>query len=519
MNILSVKPIPCKFKPHSRINVMKKDFKIYHRYLLLCIMGMVFMLSSCKKWLDVAPATELKESEQFSSQSGFIDALFGIYQKAADESLYGGQLSYGLIDILAQRYENKATVAEYYGQIARYNYAASTATYQASAVIERIWANSYAAIAQCNYILANVDKRRDVLSPEAYSIIKGEALGMRAFLHFDLMRMFGPAYLNGANADRIAIPYMNAFQVKPQERLTMSVVFDRCEADLKAAEALLSVYPVIDQIANNQNNTSTNLFLEFRQNHFNYWAAKAALARLYLYKGDKAQALKYAKEVIGTTNFSLVSTVPSNDTEGVSSDLTFTREHIFSVYVKGLKVATDQLFKSNGGTLGEEMDLFSTEAKLNVIYESTGVGYSADIRSLSAMFPLWNKDNAASVFTKKYHVGANVVSVRQSRIPVIRLSEMYYIAAESESDPALGLDHLNKMRIARLLPAINPNSPEEFQNEIFKEYRKDFFAEGQLWFYYKRKNTIQIPNSPDAAPMTEAKYVFPLPIAEIEFGK
>lgn len=482
------------------------------------MIGMSLSFSSCKKWLDVSPKIQLKESEQFASQDGFVDALFGIYQKAAEESLYGGQLSYGLLDILAQRYESKTSATEYYSQIARYNYT-SAGNYPATAIIDAIWSKSYSAIAQCNYILANVDKRREVLSTETYSIIKGEALGMRAFLHFDLLRMYAPAYLEGTNSNHVAIPYMNAYQVKPQDRMSMAGVFEQCEADLKAAEALLSVYPNIDQIASNQDKTSSDLFLAFRQNHFNYWAAKATLARLYLYKGDKMQALKYAKEVIGSGRFTLGTLALSNNPELLSTDMTFTTEHIFSVYVKNLKTASDQLFKSNGGVTGEEQDLYTTLTKLNSLYEVTNVGYSSDIRGPNAMNAMWNKEVATTVYSMKYHVGANVTSVRQSRVPVIRLSEMYYIAAESESDPQLGLGYLNQIREKKLLPAVHPTSPEDFQNELLKEYRKEFYGEGQLWFYYKRKNTAQILNSPDASPMTDAKYVFPLPVTEIEFGK
>lgn len=499
---------------------MKPDLKKYSQYFLVFLTGMVLCCASCKKWLDVSPKIQLKESEQFSTQEGFVDALFGVYQKASDESLYGGQLAYGLLDILAQRYESKTSTAEYYSQITRYIYTPGVATYPASTNIDRIWANSYAAIAQCNYILANVDKRRDVLSTEAYSIVKGEALGMRAFLHFDLLRMFAPAYLDGVNANKIAIPYMSAYQVKPQDRLTMAAVFEKCEADLKEAEQLLSVYPNIDQIAGNQGSTSSNLFLAFRQNHLNYWAAKATLARLYLYKGDKVQALKYAKEVIAAPSFRFIARAQlNNDPESTISDMTFTPEHIFSVYVKNLRTASDQLFKSNGGVTGEEQDLFTTLPKLSALYEVTNVGYSSDLRGPDAAVPFWDKQNPTAVYSKKYHVSANTVSVRQSRIPAIRLSEMYYIAAEAESDSQLALGYLNGVRVARLLPTINPATPAEFQNELFKEYRKEFFGEGQLWFYYKRTNTAQIPNSPDAAAMTQAKYVFPLPVAEIEFGK
>src|SRR5690606_24722049 len=119
-----------------------------------------------------------------------------------------------------------------------------------------------------------------------------------------------------------------------------------------------------------------------------------------------------------------------------------------------------------------------------------------------------------AVYSTKYYVGSTITSLRQSRIPVIRLSEMYYIAAEAETDPQLALGYLNTVRTARVLPALDDLTSGDFKNELLKAYRKEFFGEGQLWFYYKRLNVAQIPNSPEATTMTEEKYVFPLPVAE-----
>lgn len=36
--------------------------------------------------------------------------------------------------------------------------------------------------------------REVITTPGYYEIMKGEALGLRAFLHFDLLRMFGPVF-------------------------------------------------------------------------------------------------------------------------------------------------------------------------------------------------------------------------------------------------------------------------------------------------------------------------------------
>src|SRR6478735_5680483 len=116
-----------------------------------------------------------------------------MYPRSTPFSLYGANLSYSMIDILAQRYENKAATSDNYYNMARYNYSTF------SGGISAIWSQQYAAIAQCNFIIENTDKQRSVLTNEEYGIIKGEALGMRAFLHFDLLRLFAPAHLDGAN--------------------------------------------------------------------------------------------------------------------------------------------------------------------------------------------------------------------------------------------------------------------------------------------------------------------------------
>lgn len=485
--------------------------------ILILIIGALLLLPSCKKWLDVSPKTQLKEEEQFSTEQGFVDALIGVYQKISSNDLYGGEMSYGTLEVLAQCYESKATETDTYGAAARYIYDSGALRPK----LDRMWAGLYSAIAQCNYILNNTEDHREALSNNTYAIVKGEALGLRGFLHFDLLRLYGPAYLNGANASKNAIPYMTRFTVFPQQKLTVDQVLNLCEQDLKAAEALLSVYPAIDQIALNQNATSNDLFLSYRQNRLNYWAVKAALARLYQFKGDKAQALKYAKEVIDSQKFRFITNAELfYDPTDIRSDLTFTYEHIFSVPVKDLKSSSDILFKSSLTTGGDPGDLFSKRANLELIYESTTVpGYINDIRRPKTSVNLWNQVTDQAVYIKKYIVeGVNFV--RQSRVPVIRLPEMYYIAAESETDPAAGVIFLNQVRNARSLPPLVLTlTAAQLEDEIMKEYRKEFYGEGQLWYYYKRKNILNLLGGIPGVVMNESKYIFPVPNDEIQFGK
>lgn len=485
------------------------------------IFALAVSVAGCKKWLDVNPATRVSEDEQFSSQQGFIDALFGTYQKMATEEAYGRLGTYGFVDVLAQLYENKSPqISAWYGQTARYVYtSASTSQQNVQGSINSIWSNYYATIAQANYILKNIESK-NVVSGTAYNIIKGEALAIRGMIHFDLARLFAPAWLNGQNAAAVAIPYMEDFSINPQQKLSLEAVLKKCETDLKDAESLLEAHKDIDQIAENQGSTSLDLFLMYRQNHLNYWAVKGILARLYLYKGDKLNALKYSTEVIDSEKFSFISSGSlSVDALTTTSDLTFTPEHLFSLNVTNLKKAVDIYFKSSQTGAADATDLFSTKANLTTYYETSLIGYGTDIRNPDASKSLWNQHTSTIVYSKKYY-SDNETNVKQRLVPIIRLPEMYYIAAEAAPTLDQGLTYLNKVRVARLIPELTTTTVPTttlLQDEIFKEYRKELYGEGQLWFYYKRNNVTTIPTGA-GNPMTQEKYTLPLPLNEIEFG-
>lgn len=492
-----------------------KDFSIVIPILFLSI----GTLSSCNKWLDVSPRTEIKEQDLFSDRQGAIDALFATYQEAAAAEVYGMNLTFGLADILAQRYESKASTTNYYGQTARYNYmaTANSVQYDTRTAINDTWNGMYKTIAQANYILKNIDETSALLGQRDYSIIKGEALALRALLHFDALRAFAPSYAIGATGP--AIPYMRAFSVVPQEKLTVEGLLAACEQDLKEAESLLSVHTDIDQIAGNQGSTSLELFLMYRQNHMNYWAVKGLLARIALYKGDKPQALAYAREVIESGNFHFVvpTAINANPTS-VNADLTFSSEHVFSIYVSDLKDRVDDFLKNTGSAEAEANDLYSTLAKLNTLYETATPGYGTDVRTPAASQSLWNQLTANVVYSRRFY-SDNADNVKQRIIPVIKLAEMYYIAAEASASPSAGIPFLNAVRTARLLPELEASlTDDQFALELQKEYRKEFVGEGQLWFYYKRRGETTIPDGV-GNPMTADKYTWPVPDNELEFGK
>ena len=149
----------------------------------------MFLFVSCSSWLDVKPKTTVEEEEVFGREIGFKEALTGIYIKMTSTDLYARNLSYGFLDILGQRYHINDKLN--YEDELWYTFP-STNTQEYT---DKIWSEMYNVIANVNNLLYYCDKNRHVFATEHYyEIIKGEALGLRAFLHFDLLRMFGPIY-------------------------------------------------------------------------------------------------------------------------------------------------------------------------------------------------------------------------------------------------------------------------------------------------------------------------------------
>ena len=94
------------------------------------------------------------------------------------------------------------------------------------------------------------------------------------------------------------------------------------------------------------------------------------------------------------------------------------------------------------------------------------------------------------------------------KIPLIRLGEMYLIAAEASGD----VTYLNALRNARGISS-RYDVAAVTEEALDAEYRKEFFAEGQYFYFLKRhamKNFYGCPESLQGK-MSAFQYVFPLP--------
>ena len=207
--------------------------------ILILLIGGV-LLSACTSWLDVTPEDTVEEEDLFKESTGFHNALNGVYQQMASTSLYGRELTYGLLDAMGQVYQLYGENYHYGAGIKSYHYYyqgtrfAYDANDDIKRAIESIWSKGYNTIANCNNIIRNIDalKTGDFRGGEAErQMIKGEALAARAWMHFDLLRLFAPALV--ANPAGIYIPYVTDFPYYGgQSALSVLETLEKIEADL-----------------------------------------------------------------------------------------------------------------------------------------------------------------------------------------------------------------------------------------------------------------------------------------------
>ena len=285
----------------------------------------------CSGWLDVKPYDQISEEELLESEEGFQKLLNGIYIELNSDELYGSTLSVEMIEILGGAYEigDNSSVWGDYLDLKDYDY--NTDYWRGR--LNGTWNKAYALILNCNKLLKNIQGRQALFTGHNYDIIRGEALALRAMLHFDMLRLFGPVY--SLNPDGTSIPYYADETLTPEALLPASQVVYKVLQDLMAARAALLNDPVITEGTLMSSAGNGSNFLRYRALRLNYYAVSALLARVNLYAGQKQDALTYAVEVIRASNNgifpfvdrSLVVGNPEDPDRIFSSEVVFALSH------------------------------------------------------------------------------------------------------------------------------------------------------------------------------------------------
>ncbi|MDR0421840.1 MAG: RagB/SusD family nutrient uptake outer membrane protein [Proteiniphilum sp.] len=481
----------------------KKIYMVYLLSLLLC--------SACNDWLDVDPVDRVKEDKQFSSEDNIKSALNGLYWQLAGQNLYGGQLSQTTLEAMAHYYvyasEQGAIASDVIHQIAYFNYTGD----RARGKFADIWTNAYTTLLNINNYIKGVNESSAVMSEAHRNILLGEAYGLRAYLHFDLYRLFCPY---DANPDNKVLPYnRDASIVLNHDGYEENVYSTPGEyvalllKDIAEAERLLADDPIRDPSSESITSELSEDFYKNRNRRMNYYAVKGLEARVLQYIGRDADAAAAAKiitdlveadEVFQWVNNNEISTAAiynyiffsevvfgiNNKDFGARATEWYLRDNVADeVYVVNEKNLLNNIFPEYQGSLDAIIDVRSYQWKgspSNVLPSSVG------------RFP-----TDASYVSLKYKTVSEKIPAIRNLQPLMRFPEMYYIRTEAALKAGDRTDAVNMLNAILAKRGVTEQyllseniSENEIRAHLTREYYREFFGEGQVWYYHKR---IQSP--------------------------
>lgn len=487
--------------------------------------ALVFLTPSCNKWLEVKPDDQKTTKEQFSTYSGFCDALNGCYIKLKGQNIYGEKLTMSNIESMAQlwRVDQTSRSADY--ELMNFDYAGDNA----KSAIRNIYAGLYNVIAQANMIINNIDSQDSVIPVTSVrAMIEGEAYAIRAFCHFDVLRLFGQLPNNATI--QVSLPYAESVSSESLPHYYDYTQFvTKIEADLEKAESLLKdndpifryTFTYLNEFAVAGDVDIFDDFLGYRQNRFNYWAVKALQARFYLYTGSHAKAYTIAKSIInakdveGNALLSLSGTtdIPAGYFACPTECLMMLNAYSIMDYTPNILGAGYPQIRTN--------HLVITQSRLSELFQDQS---PASNNRYNDVWDSGTMDVNGTIYPalKKYYydpdatVSGYINLTKRQVIPLIRLSEMYLIVMETTPDlnEANSLWNTYQLSHAVLLSQDAFTNLDEVKTGVFHEYRREFYGEGQMFFTYKRVGSVSMLWR-DAA-VSESDYVVPLPDTEYD---
>lgn len=477
--------------------------KIIYTMIIAC----TTLFASCDSWLEVKPYDQIAEGELQKSEEGYQKMLNGIYIDLNSDALYGQTLSVEMIEVMGGAYTigTDNSVWGNYKDLSSYQY--NTEYWRNR--LDQTWNKAYALILNCNKILETIDGNKNLFTDGSYYIIKGEALALRAMLHFDMLRLFGPVY--SKDSDKKAIPYYTKQTNSPEPILTAQEVMEKITADYEDALNYLANDPVkTDGTMMSSTEDGSSNFLRYRALRLNYYAVEALMARAYLYMGNKTEAFKYATDVIKTADQNIFPFVDKNLVIGspADPDRIFSSEVLFALTNTSRGTIHKNFFDPS--RLPNYVFRMDDSMMSNLVYggAATTGGYQDDYRYRAC----WMATGSNRYFYKYSDMVANG-SIQNTMIPMVRLGEMFLIAAESQSgDLKAGVQYVNALRRNRGVASLTTLTPDLLKYE----YIRELYGEGQLFYLYKRLNSDIITSATSSKNPKASDLIFVVPLPDTE---
>jgi hypothetical protein len=462
---------------------MKKRFLSY----VLLAAAIILLGPGCTKVTDIKPEDRISSDVAFQTPARINAAVIGVYNALqSPEFLSGRSLVYS--DVLGQ---DVVILGDYFSSIFRYRMLAS------DAYATNEWTAGFTAIQVANRVIEGIQANASIAGNLTNSYI-GECRFGRALAMLTLVDHFAQPYNFTPTASHLGIPVITKSSVTYTSadlvpRNTVAEVYTQIISDLQFAEA---------NIVPDQGDASVQ-----RANNL---AATALLARVYLYKGDYANAKIEAEKVISSGVYSL----NANQSGAFGPGNYQSAESVFSISNNqndnpNTNNALPMHYSPPPSGRG---DLAASRTFLNL------PGFAADDKR-RALFVVVT----GNTYTTKYAD----VATRGDWAPIIRYPEVLLTAAEasvraSNTVDAISLGRLNLVRDRSRVSAAQYtladfSSAQSFIDAVLLERRIELAFEGhRIEDLGRTKQGVTGKQADDYSPLPDVAYganqlVFPIP--------
>ncbi len=471
---------------------------MYHQYYYIkriLVLVVVALFFSCNKLVEIPePKDTLTTTKVFSTDAQAQSAMSGLLSTmingSAIISVLPANFSNGVVTYLNGLSADELTVVASGAGKNLFN----TNTLVAG-VQDQIWPTAYRSIYDANAIVEGIEASTSaMLKPLTRVTLTAEAKFIRAFSYFYLVNTYGdvPLVLTTDFNKTVNLP-----------RTAVATIYQQMISDLTdAVNGLPADY-------------ATGGGERIRPNK---WAAKALLARVYLFTGNNTGAIKEATDVIAQNSLyqlqmtDLNQVFLKNNTEAIWQLAQNSENRDFGN-------ATPEGYYFQPNSTGAIYTVISNE--LINAFESGDLRRSSWINS--TVFPA---GGTTYVYPYKYKVGVNnrVISAPTTEYyMVLRLAEQYLIRAEAEAingESDLAIDDLNVIRKRAGLGDLPKTlTKDALLAAVAKERQTELFVEwGHRWMDLKRtgKASAVLSAMPLKQPwLGDYQLLYPIPVEEI----
>lgn len=441
----------------------------------------LFAAVSCDDFLTEVPTTSIPDNEALITARDYEVALRGVYNTLG-QAEFLGRNALALGEVASDLSDHSVATSHFYN-IFMYQ------ILETNSYLEDIWSYGYKAIDRSARIIQAAELAEGFSEKDLASVNQSvaQAYGIKALSAFILVNYYGLPY-SEANKETKGI--VNVIKpIQPFQKISRATIEENYQQ-------------ILSDIENAKKYFDKEGVADVGRFFMNKAAVSALESRVRLYMKEYAGAISAAQEAIKLRQGAIVSTV----------------EAYQNMFYR-LDISSEDLFVLSK----TEVD-YLTANSLNTLYKDYGVSVNA-----STMAEYAGTDIRLSVFGGKWK-GGKLAGLLQNgshldiqNVPVLRLPEVYLNLAEAYARS----EKYDEAKESLLVLAAKRNPELDTEaikadasiiTVIARERKLELVEEGHRFFDARRFGEMISVSNGSKQNFDVAKFVFPIPVKEINSG-